>query len=93
MDPTKEREVINFLREWLPTEVIDSYRELIESQPDDWQDDPHFQGGIAVKHLFEGNGITARSLGVPSLESIWPDILRKAVCTPESTADRSQSGG
>jgi hypothetical protein len=72
-------EVVAFLRESLPAQAIRIYREMITADPDAWHRDPHFGGGIVVRHLLRGNGIDEAVLGVDDLERIWPELLRDAV--------------
>lgn len=91
-DPAVMEEAVAFLREWLPNEAISTYREMIRSDPAAWYLDPHFSGGLIVKHALQGNGITAYDLGVRSLEEVWPDLLRRAVLeAPESNGAEPES--
>ena len=75
----REKEVVLFLRDWLPRHALATYRRMMLADPDEWHRSAHFQGGIVVRHFLRGNGITARVLGVDNLEEIWPRILRAAV--------------
>jgi hypothetical protein len=72
-------EVVAFLREWLPDEARRAYREMMEEHPEGWMRDPHFGGGVIVRHALRGNGLDERALGIPDLDAVWPDLLRRAV--------------
>lgn len=72
-------EAVAFLREWLPDEARRAYREMIEEDPLLWSRHPHFAGGLIVEHALRGNGIDEHALGVPDLDAVWPDLLRRAV--------------
>jgi len=72
-------EVVAFLRAWLPEEARRVYRDMMEDDPLHWSRDPHFAAGVIVEHALRGNGIDERTLGVRSLEEVWPDLLRRAV--------------
>lgn len=71
--------LIAFLRDWLPEEAKRTYRELIRAAPHSWWQDPHFDGGIILEYALRGNGFDERSLGVTSLEPLWPELLARAV--------------
>lgn len=72
-------EVVAFLRGWLPEEARRAYRRMMEEDPVNWSRDPHFANGVIVEHALRGNGIDERALGVPSLDEVWPELLRRAV--------------
>lgn len=76
------REAVEFLRWWLPEEAKRVYRAMIRDDPENWCRDPHFSGGIIVKHALRGNGIDERALGITDLDAVWPDLLRAAVEPP-----------
>lgn len=59
------------------------YRDMILRDPDGWMHDRHFRGGTIPNDLLRGNGVTARVLGIPDLEPVWPDLLREAVADTE----------
>lgn len=73
------REVVAFLRAWLPDEARRAYREMMERDPQGWPRHPHFAGGLVVRHALRGNGLDERTLGIPDLDAVWPDLLRRAV--------------
>jgi hypothetical protein len=77
--PAARREIVAFLREWLPPAAIATYREMILADPESWHRSPHFASGFVIEHFFRGNGITEKALGVDTLEPHWADILREAV--------------
>jgi hypothetical protein len=79
IDPRVRDEVVAFLREWLPREAQDMYRQMIQENPDGWSRDPHFAGGLVSEHFLRGNGIDERVLGILDLDRVWPDLLRRAV--------------
>ncbi len=79
IDPRIRRQVVAFLRDFLPPDAIATYRRMIRADPESWHRSPHFASGFALEHLFRGNGITEKALGVKSLEPHWPDLLREAV--------------
>ncbi len=72
-------EVVAFLREWLPEEAKRTYRAMIEEDPENWSRHPHFQGGVIVNHALRWNGIDEEALGIPDLDSVWPELLRLAL--------------
>jgi hypothetical protein len=74
-----QREAIAFLRDWLPDEAKQVYRQMILEDPVNWSRHPHFSDGIIVKHALRGNGIDERALAVADLNKIWPELLRAAV--------------
>jgi hypothetical protein len=82
---TVRHEVVAFLRQWLPDEAKEVYRQMIRDDPVNWWRDPHFASGIIEKHALRGNGITERVLGVSDLGAIWPDLLLAALDLPEPT--------
>lgn len=89
-------EAVAFLRDWLPEQARRTYREMIRHDPGGWHRDPHFAGGIIAEHALRGNGITEVALGVPSLDAVWPELLRRAVLDDQSapaTADARRNGG
>ena len=71
--------VIAFLRDWLPNEAKQVYREMIRTNPHSWWHDAHFDGGIILEHALRRNGFNEKALGVQSLEPLWPDLLASAV--------------
>lgn len=71
--------MVAFLRAWLPDEAARAYREMMEEDPENWARDPHFAGGLIVRHALRDNGLDERALGVPDLDAVWPDLLRRAV--------------
>lgn len=79
MRPAVRDAVVAFLRDWLPPHARRTYREMILHDPDRWHRHPHFADGVIVRHALRGNGIDEAALGVPDLESVWPDLLRDAV--------------
>lgn len=79
MDPDLRREVVEFLRAWLPEQAAQVYREMMDRDPVNWSRDPHFAGGIIVEHALRGNGLTEQALGVPDLEALWPGLLEEAL--------------
>jgi hypothetical protein len=79
IDPRLRDAVVAFLRDWLPAEARRKYRTMIQENPQGWAADPHFSNGIIVEHALRGNGIDEKVLGVSSLDSIWPDLLKRAV--------------
>jgi hypothetical protein len=79
LDPRVRAEIVAFLRQWLPHTAIETYRSMIESDPEGWNRHSHFADDIVVKHLFRGNGITEEALGIDDLHSVWPELLREAV--------------
>ena len=83
MDPRLRDAVVSFLRDWLPPEARRRYRLMIQENPQGWTSDPHFSGGIIVKHALRGNGIDEKVLGVPNLDSIWAELLAEAVADPD----------
>lgn len=100
LDPQLEAEAVEFLREWLPEPARRTYREMIEANPTGWYRDAHFHGGIAVRNLLEGNGITAKALRIRSLDDVWPSLLAAAVIdegtngdapSPERASDAGQA--
>jgi hypothetical protein len=93
VDPGLRREVVLFLRDWLPQPAQDAYREMISADPEGWHRDPHFGGGIVIRHALRGNGITEEALGIESLERIWPELLREAVLGgPAPARSREETG-
>lgn len=79
MDPATLDAVVSFLRDWLPGSVKAAYRNMILNDPDHWMTDPHFEGGVIVRHILRGNGINERLLGVEDLELHWADLLKRVV--------------
>lgn len=79
LDPRLRSEIVHFLRDWLPSQAIESYREMILADRTGWWDHPHFAGGIIVDGALRGNGITEQVLGVRSLDALWPRLLEEAV--------------
>lgn len=75
----QREQLIAFLRDWLPPEAQQAYREMIHTAPDSWWLHPHFQGGVILEYALRGNGFDEKALGVKSLEPLWPDLLRSAV--------------
>jgi hypothetical protein len=75
----QREELVGFLREWLPENAKRVYRDMILSSPNAWWYDPHFDGGIILEYALRGNGFTEKSLGVKSLEPLWPELLARAV--------------
>jgi hypothetical protein len=86
LDPALRREVVAYIRDWLPDSVRKSYQEMIAEDPDGWHRGTHFSGGIVVTHILEGNGITADALGVESLDPLWPELLAEALAETTSEA-------
>ncbi|HET7273971.1 MAG TPA: hypothetical protein VFI91_02260 [Longimicrobiaceae bacterium] len=82
LEDAAREEVIEFLREWLPASAIVTYRRMILADPENWHRAPHFASGFIVDDVLRGNGITEKTLRVPNLESIWPDLLAAAVLEP-----------
>lgn len=74
-----QQSLIDFLRDRLPAAAVSVYREMIAADPEGWWRDPHFRGGVIVNGALRGNGITEQTIGVQSLEEIWPELLRRAV--------------
>ncbi len=72
-------QVVAFLRGWLPPAARAEYRRMMEADPVHWSRHPHFAGGVIVEHALRGNGIDERTLGVRSLDDVWPELLRLAV--------------
>jgi len=85
LDPAVRDAVVRFLRDWLPASARETYREMIRRDPEGWSRDPHFAEGVIVKHALRGNGITEKVLGIPDLNAVWPDLLRRAVCDPDES--------
>jgi hypothetical protein len=77
--------LVAFLRDWLPEEALQVYREMIRANPTEWWRDPHFAGGIIVEHALRGNGFDERALGVVDLSPLWPDLIARAVADPDQT--------
>jgi hypothetical protein len=75
----RQREAVAFLRDWLPDEAKDVYRAMIREDPLNWSRHPHFAGGIILKDALRGNGIDEKTLGVPDLNKIWPELLEAAL--------------
>ncbi|MQA90573.1 MAG: hypothetical protein GEU90_10105 [Gemmatimonas sp.] len=82
IDPSVRDAAVAFLRDWLSSEAKRRYRSMIAENPDGWPADPHFADGIIVKHALRGNGIDEKVLGVRNLESVWADLLKRAVQEP-----------
>ena len=82
--------LIAFLRDWMPDEAKQVYREMIRAAPHSWWQDPHFAGGIILEYALRGNGFNEKALGVRSLEPLWPDLLVQAVA--EDYAERKRKG-
>ena len=72
-------ELIAFLRDWLPEAAKRTYRDMMLAFPNSWWLHPHFAGGIILQTALRGNGFTEKTLGVKSLEPLWPDLLELAV--------------
>ncbi len=72
-------QLIAFLRDWLPEDAKQIYRDMIQCAPDSWWEDPHFQGGIIIDYALRGNGFDEKALGVINLEPLWPSLLARAV--------------
>lgn len=81
LDPKLRSAVIEFLRDWLPTQAMETYRAMILADPEGWSRHPHFAADVITEHALRGNGITESVLGVESLETVWPELLREAVLT------------
>lgn len=79
LSPEDRDAVVEFLREWLPTQAKEVYREMIRLDPDNWSRDAHFAEGVIVDSALRGNGFDEASLGVADLDSLWPELLRLAV--------------
>lgn len=84
--------IIQFLREWLPPRVRSTYRQMMVDDPGGWHLDPHFAGGIILRHALRGNGINVPLTAGVDLDAEWPELLRAAVLestdTRQTTADR-----
>lgn len=89
--PEVRAAVVAFLRDWLPPEAREAYRRMIRDDPERWMNDPHFRGGVIVRHALRGNGLTEQALGVADLEPLWPSLLREAV-EPEPATERPHAG-
>lgn len=79
VDAAARREVVAFLREWLPEAARIEYRAMMEADPAGWHTHPHFAGGVIPEHALRGNGIDERVLNVADLDDVWPELLRQAV--------------
>ena len=82
--------LIAFLRDWLPEEAKEVYREMIRAAPHSWWHDPHFKGGIILEYALRGNGFNEQALGVKNLEPLWPDLLVQTVA--QDIAKRKHNG-
>ena len=90
LSPAMQTSLVEFVRDWLPEPVAAVYREMILADPEGWSRDPHFAGGVILDGALRGNGITEKTVGVTSLELIWPEVLRRAVLTEqEATGGRA----
>jgi hypothetical protein len=83
LDPPLVREIVSFLRDWLPSSAISTYRTLMLDDPDHWPQHPHFGGGVVVRHMLRGNGLPVELVGAELLDAIWPELLRRAVLGAE----------
>ena len=88
LDPEVRREVVAFLRGWLPPDAVTAYRRMIQADPSGWYRSPHFQGKIITRFALRGNGLTEERLGVRSLEALWPGLLREAVLEEKTESDQ-----
>lgn len=86
IDPQLLRQVVRFIRDWLPPQARQVYREMMLRDPEYWYEDPHFAGGVIPDFVLRGNGITERVLGVDDLQSIWPALLERAVAEEDPRA-------
>lgn len=89
LDPQIRDEIVRFLRDWLPSRAVATYRQMILSDPEGWWKHPHFAGGIILEHALRGNGITERVVGVRSLDALWPQLLEEAVLYEPDPADEA----
>lgn len=83
MRPDVRHAVAEFLRDWLPPDALRVYRQMMIADPLHWSEDPHFDGGIIIKHALRGNGIDEALLGIDDLDAVWPELLRLAVLGAE----------
>lgn len=72
-------ETVAFLRKWLPEDAKCLYREMVRENPSGWWHDPHFANGLIPDNALRGNGLTEKTLGVKSLDLIWPLLLLAAL--------------
>ena len=72
-------ELIAFLRDWLPENAKRGYRDIMLAFPHSWWLHPHFASDIILHSALRGNGFTEKTLGVKSLEPLWPELLELAV--------------
>jgi hypothetical protein len=79
LDPVLVREIVEFLRDWLPSSAISTYRTMMLEDPDRWPQHPHFSGGLVVRHMLRGNGLSRELVRPDLLDAIWPELLRRAV--------------
>jgi len=84
LDPVLVREIVGFLREWLPPSAISAYRTIIREDPERWPQHPHFERGLVVRHLLRGNGLPNDLVRPELLDAIWPELLRRAVLEAET---------
>jgi hypothetical protein len=84
LDPMLVGEIIGFLREWLPSSAISTYRTLMLEAPDRWSQHPHFGGGLVVRHMLRGNGLPEELVRTELLDAIWPELLWRAVLGAEA---------
>lgn len=83
IQPELLAQIVRFLRDWLPPQAREAYREMILLDSEYWYEDPHFAGGVIPKHILRGNGITEEVLGVEDLDEVWPALLEKVVTDEE----------
>lgn len=84
LDPVLVREIVGFLREWLPSSAISAYRTIMLDDPERWHQHPHFERGVVVRHMLRGNGLPSDLVRPELLDAIWPELLRLAVLGAET---------
>jgi len=82
---------VAFLRQWLPDEAKEVYRQMVRENPANWWRHPHFAGGIIETHALRGNGIDERTLGIADLGAVWPELLLAALDLPAPNKDAASA--
>jgi hypothetical protein len=84
VDPVLVREIVGFLRDWLPSSAISAYRAIMLEDPEHWPQHPHFARGLVVRNMLLGNGLPRDAIRPELLEAVWPELLRLAVLGEET---------
>lgn len=84
LDPVLVREIVGFLRDWLPSSAISAYRTIMLEDPEHWPRHPHFARGLVVRNMLRGNGLPRDLIPPELLEAVWPALLRLAVLGAET---------